>query len=545
VADASAFPTLTADQIDRLAAYGTPRDVEVGDLLFVEGQESYDLVVILEGRVQILRRTGDREVVVAEHGAGRFLGELNLLTGQRTYLAARVVERGRVLLVTPASLRRLLASETDIGDLVFSAFLARREILRSGEGAAAVQIIGSTFSADSLAVRAYATANRIPHTWVDVDEAEDTAVLLASKGLRPVDVPVVVTTTGVLKRATPGAFAEHLGLAYRPHDGSAYDLVVVGAGPGGLAAGVYGASEGLHTLVLDAAGQGGQAGASSRIENYLGFPSGISGGELTQLAAIQAQRLGAELRSPCRVRAVEAVPEGFVLQLEGGAAVAARAVVLALGARYRKLPVPELSRYEGNGVFYAATDLETRRCRNGHAVVVGGGNSAGQAAVHLAQQDADVIVAIRGDDLAASMSTYLIDRIVAHPRIELRTRTEVVGLHGDTHLTEVDLRHRDTGDVERVPCEGLFSFIGAEAPTDWLGDLVALDDDGFVLTDAALTADHLDERWHGRRPLPFETSCPGVFAVGDVRSGSMKRVAAAVGEGSSAVRSVHQARQRG
>lgn len=544
--DETAMPTLSDTQIDRLRPFGTERWFAAGAYLFEEGQDSYDLSVILEGAVEVVRRGQDAhgddvEELVATHGRHRFLGELNLFTGQRTYLAARAVEDTLVLAIPPAELRRLMSAENDLGDLIFSALAARRVIIKHGVGAHAMKIIGSRYSADAHRLRTFVTSSCVPHTWLDLDDSPEVAELLRSRGLTACDTPVVITPTAVLRDPTPGELAEHLGLSYRGDATDVYDLAVVGAGPGGLAAGVYGASEGLRTIVLDGTGAGGQAGGSSRIENYLGFPTGVSGGELTQRAALQAQRLGATLRSPCQVTALRRDDGHWVLDLDGDAELRTRAVVLALGARYRRLPIPDLDRFEGAGVFYAATDLEVRTCAGQDVTVVGGGNSAGQAAIYLAGTGAAVQVAIRGDDLRRSMSTYLVDRIDAHPAIDVLTRTEVRGLHGNGHLEEIDLEMTGERRSERARCRGLFSFIGAQAPTGWLGDLVALDTRGFVLTDRSIPPDALGHEWEvtGRAPLPFETSQPGVFAVGDVRDGSMKRVAAAVGEGSSAVRSVH------
>ena len=365
-------------------------------------------------------------------------------------------------------------------------------------------------------------------------------VLLAGMGLRPVDTPVVVTPTAVLRHPTVGEFAEHLGLTFRPTPGFTFDLVVVGTGPAGLASAVYGASEGLTTVALDAVGAGGQAGASSRIENYVGFPNGVSGGDLTGSAAIQAQRLGARLNAPCEVAGLR-VEHGFhVLVLADGSEIPARAVIVATGARYRRLAVPDLDRFEGAGVYYAATDLEARVCGGQDVIVLGGGNSAGQAAIFLAQQGSNVAIAIRRDDLSVSMSHYLIERIDANPRIQVHTCTEVRELAGDGHLARVTLEHTATGERRNVPCSGLFCFIGAVPATEWLDDLVELDGNGFVLTDRSLShPESTGPSFAGRVVLPFETSVPGIFAVGDVRQGSLKRVASAVGEGSSAVRSVH------
>jgi thioredoxin reductase (NADPH) len=350
----------------------------------------------------------------------------------------------------------------------------------------------------------------------------------------------VITPTAVLRHPTPGEFAAHLGLTYRNIPGYLSDLVVVGTGPAGLAAAVYGASEGLETIALDAVAAGGQAGASSRIENYVGFPNGISGDDLVSRAAIQAIRLGARLNAPCDVAGLR-VDDGFhVVVLADGSEISTRAVIVASGARYRRLEVADLERFEGAGVYYAATDLEARVCRGSGVVVVGGGNSAGQAAIYLAQQGSPVSLVVRRRELAETMSQYLITRIEANSHIEVLKHTEVRGLNGETHLEAVTLEDKQTGTRWVVPCQGLFCFIGAVPATAWLGDCVALDRSGFVLTDRSLP-DALanDSVFGGRDPLPLETSQPGVFAVGDVRSGSLKRVAAAVGEGSSAVRSVH------
>jgi thioredoxin reductase (NADPH) len=389
-----------------------------------------------------------------------------------------------------------------------------------------------------MSLRAFAAHSHLAHHWIDLEDAEDPAALLASLGLTPQDVPAVVMTTETLRRPSPGTFAEHLGLTFRPTPGYLFDLVVVGSGPAGLAAAVYGASEGLRTVSLDAVTIGGQAGTTSRIENYAGFPNGISGEALTGRTALQAMRLGARLNAPCSVAGLK-VEAGFhAVVLEDGSEIPTRAVIVASGARYTRLAVEDLERFEGAGVYYAATDLEARVCDGTSVTVVGGGNSAGQAALYLAQSRCRVTIAIRREDLTQSMSQYLIERIEADPRIELVTGVEVQRLLGGDHLEQVTLKSIATGDEQQtLACSGLFCFIGARPATAWLGDSVLLDSDGFVLTDRQLP-EELDGR--GTAALPFETSVPGVFAVGDVRHGSMKRVAAAVGEGSSAVRSVHE-----
>ena len=539
--DAVAAPVLNELQLAELAQFGEDRAVETGDVLFRVGDATYDFIIILSGEVEIVREEHGISTVVAHHGPGRFLGELNLLTGQRVYLTARMSQPGRVLAIPPDQFRRLLGEKPDLADIIFRALVARRDFLREGSGAETMRILGSRFSSEALALRSFATRARLPHKWTDLEEAEDVDVLLASMGLRPRDTPVVVTPTAILRRPTPGDLAEHLGLSFRAVPGYMFDLVVVGTGPAGLAAAVYGASEGLDTISLDAAGSGGQAGASSRIENYVGFPNGISGDDLAARAAIQAQRLGARLNAPCDVLGLRSEAGFHVVVLGDGSEIPARAVIVASGARYQRLAVEDLDRFEGAGVYYAATDLEVRTCNRLPVVVVGGGNSAGQAAIYLAQQGSKVTIAIRGDDLSRRMSRYLVQRIeAAYPAIEVRTCTEVRALEGGSHLERVVLEHSLSHFRETVECQGLFCFIGADPATAWMGDAVMLDDRGFVLTDRSLPTDVVGREFEGRAPLPFETSRPGVFAVGDVRNGSIKRVAAAVGEGSSAVRSVHE-----
>ncbi len=533
------FPAFSPDVLDELSEFGEQEELAAGDVLYRAGEARWDFYVLMEGAVEVVRDDESQQLVVS-YGAGQFIGELGLLTGQRTYLTARATRKGTVLVIRHEAFRRLMATKPAISDTIFRALIGRREALRSTSAAEAVQIIGSRFSPEALALRTFAARNRLAHTWVDLEEADDVGVLLASKGLSAGDSPVVITPTGVLRHPTPGQFAEQLGLTYRPTPGRIFDLVVVGVGPAGLAASVYGASEGLDTVSLDAVGPGGQAGSSSRIENYVGFPNGISGGDLAASTAVQAQRMGAWLVSPCEVSGLR-VEQGFhILSLIDQSEVPARAVIIATGARYQRLAISDLERFEGNGVYYAATDLEARSCSGSDVVVVGGGNSAGQAALYLSQGGSRVSIVIRRSNLSVTMSAYLIDRIAADTNIEVLADTEVRALHGDSHLESVVIEHTPTGRSQTKECVALFCFIGARPATSWLDGTVALDKKGFALTDRSLLLDTVRAPvFAGREPLPFETSAPGVFAAGDVRQGSMKRVAAAVGEGSSAVRSVH------
>ena len=538
--EGAAFPRLTEAQFARLTSFGAPETVEAGEVLYGPGDPTYDLIVMEDATVEIVQpatRDAPEESLV-RFGPGAFLGELNLLTGQAVYLIARVVENGRVHRIAPASFRRLMAEDPELSDILLEAFQARREILTHNGASRGLEIIGSAMDPVSLALRTYAARRRLPHLWFDADSVAGHSLLKAAS-LTSADLPAVLLPDRALKQATPGELAETLGLTYRGDTGGSVDLAVVGAGPAGLAAAVYAASEGLNTVLLDGVGPGGQAAASSRIENYLGFPSGISGGELAERAETQALKFGARLSTPCEVVAINC-DEHLNAVLDDGTEIPTRALMIATGARYRSLPLERWDELVGAGIFYAATELEARTCARDPVAVVGGGNGAGQAALFLASCGCDVTVAIRRPEIESGMSQYLVDRLLASPKITVLGGTEVTRIEGEDVLESISLAG-PAGETEQA-CRGLFCFIGAEPATGWLSG-VALDEDGFVRTDVQLAADELGEIWSalGRGPLPFETSVPGVFAVGDVRHGSMKRVAAAVGEGASAVRSVHTA----
>jgi thioredoxin reductase (NADPH) len=538
--EGAAFPRLTEAQFARLTSFGAPETVEAGEVLYGPGDPTYDLIVMEDATVEIVQpatRDAPEESLV-RFGPGAFLGELNLLTGQAVYLIARVVENGRVHRIAPASFRRLMAEEPELSDILLEAFQARREILTHNGASRGLEIIGSAMDPVSLALRTYAARRRLPHLWFDADSVAGHSLLKAAS-LTSADLPAVLLPDRALKRATPGELAETLGLTFRGDSGGSVDLAVVGAGPAGLAAAVYAASEGLNTVLLDGVGPGGQAAASSRIENYLGFPSGISGAELAERAETQSLKFGARLSTPCEVVAINC-DEHLNAVLDDGTEIPTRALMIATGARYRSLPLERWDELVGAGIFYAATELEARTCAGDPVTVIGGGNGAGQAALFLASCGCDVTVAIRRPEIESGMSQYLVDRLLASPKVTVLGGTEVTRLEGGHVLESISLAG-PAGETEQA-CRGLFCFIGAEPATGWLSG-VALDEDGFVRTDVQLAADELGEIWSvlGRGPLPFETSVPGVFAVGDVRHGSMKRVAAAVGEGASAVRSVHTA----
>lgn len=472
-------------------------------------------------------------------GPALFLGELNLLTGQRVFVSARVAADGEVIRVPVAQVRQLIATNPRLGDMLLTAFMARRAVLLTG-ASASLRLVGSPFDAETRRLREFLSRACIPHEWLDPDRDSATDRILQIHQLDRGDLPAVVPADTVLRRATTGQLADHLGYTATRVTDHCFDLVIVGSGPAGLAAAVYGASEGLRTLGLELASIGGQAGSSSRIENYLGFPTGVSGAELAKRAYVQAEKFGAQLTTSCAAASLRTQDGHFMIGLSDGTELVARAVIVATGAKYRRLEIARLDDFEGAGVYYAATELEARSCTAAPVTVVGGGNSAGQAAMFLAESCSDVTLVIRRGDLRTGMSQYLVDRVESHPRIEVRTDTIVTDLDGDTTLHTVRLRC-DQREHEQ-PCVGLFSFIGAEPASGWLSGAAALDPRGFVLTDRSLDPWMLDQRWDAldRQPLPFETSHPGLFAVGDVRCGSTKRVAAAVGEGSAAVRSVHE-----
>jgi thioredoxin reductase (NADPH) len=454
-----AFQQLTDAELAALKQFGTRRAVSAGDYLYREGDSAYDFYVVLADAVEIVVSADGKERVIARHTPGRFLGELNLLTGQRVYVSARVAESGEVLAIPREAFRRVIATQASLSDKILAAFLTRRAIHLTG-ASSAIRVIGSRFSPDSTRVREFLVRNRIPHEWLDLDAESEVEHLLREFEIAARDVPVVIVSGKVLRRPTAGVLSDYLGLTVGTVPDGGFDLIVVGAGPAGLAAAVYGASEGLRTLVLEMEAVGGQAGASSRIENYLGFPTGISGGDLTQRATVQAQKFGASFSSPCTVGSLREEAGHFVLRLSNGTEVPGRAVIVATGARYRRLDAVGLERIESRGVYYSATELEARACAGSPAVVAGGGNSAGQAALFLATAGSAVTIVISGPDLAASMSRYLVDRIEADTQIVLRRNTRIVALEGDEFLTGV--RISSPNGEKTLATTALFSFIGAD-----------------------------------------------------------------------------------
>ncbi|MEA2496047.1 MAG: thioredoxin reductase [Thermoleophilaceae bacterium] len=529
-----AFPRLGDDALEALEAYAEHRAVSVGEILFADGDSSYDFFVVLSGKVAVVQNADcDDEKIIGVHGDRRFLGELNMLTGEAVYLTARVVEAGEVLQVPREKLREFIDREPSVADLVMRAYLARRALL-IGLGAGP-RVVGSRYSPDTRRLRVFLARNRFPHGFIDLEEDASAEALVRELDVGPAELPIVIHGHQMFRNPSNDELARELGLRRPSRGETVCDLLVVGAGPAGLAASVYGASEGLATVTIDAIAAGGQAGTSTRIENYLGFPGGISGMELAERATLQATKFGTRLLVPAEAVGFGRHDDHYRARLADGEQVDARAVVIATGARYRKLGVPRIDDLTGLGVYYAATPMEAEMCADSHVAVVGGGNSAGQATAFLATRVRKVTLMVRGPDLGRTMSRYLIDQIERIDNVEIRTETEVVELLGGRSVDGLMIRSR-SGEAVRLDATALFVFIGADPKTAWLSDEVELDDKGFVLTGQELAGTREGEA----ALLMLETSAAGVFAVGDVRSGSIKRVASAVGEGSMAVRLVHQ-----
>ncbi|MCY1078435.1 FAD-dependent oxidoreductase [Archangium lansingense] len=530
---AQTFPRLSPDMAARVSAYGTEEWLPKGTFLFQRGDRRIDFFFVLEGCIEILDFGPDGEPnLVVEHSEGQFTGELNLFNDREILVSGRTTTDSRVVRVKHADFRRLVTGEPDIGELIMRAFILRRVgLIQHSQGG--VILIGPGHGANTLRLERFLIRNGYPHRLLDTEVDPAAGGFLACFKLTPDQLPVVIAPGRRVFHNPPNALlSDELGITESVDPGHSYDLVVVGAGPGGLAAAVYAASEGLETLVIEALAPGGQAGTSSKIENYLGFPTGISGQALAGRAQVQAQKFGARLLISRAVTGIDCERTPYRLRMEDGRTVMARAVVIATGARYRKLDVPQLERFEGQGIHYAATAMEAQLCTGEEVVVVGGGNSAGQAAVFLSRTVARVHVLVRGRGLAATMSDYLVQRIHSSPRITLHTRTELTALDGDTLLREVTWINRDTGEVSTHRIGNVFVMIGAEPNTEWLQGCLELDNKGFVKTG-------YDAEGH---PLasPYETTRLGIYAVGDVRSGSVKRVASSVGEGSVVVQAIHR-----
>jgi thioredoxin reductase (NADPH) len=532
----SMFPTLDDAQIARVRAYGDEREVQAGEVLFEQGDVDKGMFVVLSGSIEIINVSASDHEPFQIIGAGTFTGEVGQLAGRRTLVRARAHENSRLLEIAHANLRRLMQTDAALGEIFLRAFLLRR-IYLIGHQIGDVVLIGSSHSGDTLRLREFLARNGHPYVYVDVERDNDVQELLDRFDVATKDVPVMICRNDlVLRNPSNAEAAKCLGLNEGIDETSLYDLVVVGAGPAGLAAAVYGSSEGLNVLVVEGNAPGGQAGSSSRIENYLGFPTGISGQELTGRAFVQAEKFGARIAVACAAKALHCARPPYELDLTDGGTVRARSVVLASGARYRRPDLPNLAQLEGAGIYYGASSVEALLCKSEEVAIVGGGNSAGQAALYLSTAASKVYLLVRGPGLADTMSRYLVARIEGCNEIQLLTWTQVESIQGDGRLERLSWRNTKTGERQEHNIRHLFLMTGADPNTEWLGRCVALDEKQFVKTGAELGAD-----WNWpRHPYMLETSLPGVFAVGDIRAGSVKRVASAVGEGSMAVQFVHK-----
>jgi thioredoxin reductase (NADPH) len=527
------FPRLSEEMVERLAGYGSEQRLAAGDSLYERGQRRVDFFLVREGRIEIFDRDADgraRSLIVLKER--QFPGELNLLNNHPVMMNVRAVTDARVIRVTNADLRRLASFEPDIGELMLRAFILRRVgLLRHALGA--ITLLGDLRGGESLRLHSFLTRNAYPFQAVDAGTDARAKAMLDRLGIALSHLPAVVLPSGkVLGNPSNAALADELGLTEILDPAHVHDVAVVGAGPAGLAAAVYAASEGLDTIVIEGNAPGGQAGTSSRIENYLGFPTGISGQGLAGRAQVQAQKFGARIAISRHVTRLDCNRSPYRIVLDDGQEVTTRAVIVATGARYRKLALAEMERFEGRGIYYAATAMEAQLCAGSEVIVVGGGNSAGQAAVFLSRFAAHVHVLVRGPSLAATMSDYLVQRIKSSPRISLHTKTEIKALSGESTLRQVTWQNRDGEGSETRPVQHVFVMIGADPNTDWLRECLALDVQGFVITGTDEQGNKLDS--------PYATRRPGVYAVGDVRAGSVKRVASGVGEGSVVIQSIHR-----
>ena len=538
--DAGRSPALDAAQIEVLRRYGSEQPVAAGDVLFADGDETYDLIVVLAGEVQIVEHYGQPgQTVIATYGPSRFLGEIGLLTGQRVYLSAVASSAGTVLRVPTDQVPVVMAQEVGLSELILRTFLLRHAIL-TGLGSG-LTLIGSRFDAGTRRLLEVLARNRLASRWLDLEGSPEAEAMLRELDVPVADLPIVVVPGGpLLRRPASRELLDALGLSgpASADPSEVCDLLVVGAGPGGLAAAVYGASEGMVTVLAEDTALGGQAGTSSRIENLLGFPAGVSGEELAARATLQAEKFGVRVKLGSRAVSLSSEDGMHLVRFDDGEVTTAKAVIIATGARYRRLPLDRLADFEGVGVYYAATQMEAQACRAGPVAIVGGGNSAGQAALFLSRSSAAVHVIIRGQSLDSSMSRYLIDQIERNPRITVTPRTQVTALLGEDQLEGVRVLDITAQQTSELPVRGLFVFIGAEPATEWLAGQLAEDSHGFLITGSGVPADKLDDP--GQMPLFLETSRPGIFAVGDVRSGSVKRAATAIGDGSMAVRLVYE-----
>ena len=544
-AHTQSFPKLNEEQIDRIRSCGSVRPVKVGDVLFEPGDTDVPFFVLLSGKMEIVQPGIDGERAIAGHDPYEFTGEITMISGQKCLVRGRVTESGEFLELSADALRALVGKDAELSEILMRAFILRRlALIKSGFGNAV--LMGSRHSAATLELREFLTRNGYPYTYIDLDTDRTSQDLLDRFNVSLADVPVVICHgRNVMRNPTIQALANCLGFNATIDKTHVRDVIIVGAGPAGLAAAVYAASEGLDVLVIETHAPGGQAGSSSKIENYLGFPTGVSGLELAARATTQAQKFGANMMIARSVQRLNCDKQPYEVHLDGGEKLATRAIVIATGAQYNKPELENLHKFEGEGIYYGATYIESQLCGSDEVAVVGGGNSAGQAAVFLSQSAEKVHMLVRKSELASTMSRYLIQRLTENPKIELHFNTEIVGLEGNSHLERVKWKDKKTGEVSTHDIPHLFIMAGASPRTDWLRGCLALDEKGFILTgrdlDDGFVTDEMPKWPLSRRPQMLETSLPAVFAVGDARAGNVKRVASAVGEGAISIHLVHRA----
>ncbi|MBI3474506.1 MAG: FAD-dependent oxidoreductase [Acidobacteria bacterium] len=540
------FPALSEAQIKRLMPLGTVRKVKVGEVLFQPGTTLVPFFVVLSGSMEIVQSSlkGER-LIVAHDTRGDFTGELTMISGRAVLVTGRVNVAGEFLELTPEAFRAVIAKDAELSEILMRAFILRRlALINAGYGN--LILMGSNHSAHTLRLREFLTRNGQPHNYVDLDTDKDSQELLDRFHISVDEIPVVICSSSrnVMRNPTVSELADCLGFNATVDESQVHDVVVIGAGPSGLAAAVYAASEGLDVMVIETAAPGGQAGSSSKIENYLGFPTGVSGQELANRATTQALKFGAKMMVAHSVESLDCSARPYKVMLDGGTCLLTRSIVISSGAQYNKPKIGNLAKFEGQGVYYGATFMESQMCGGDDVIVVGGGNSAGQAAVYMSQATRKVYMLVRAPELSSTMSRYLIQRIEENPAIELHYKTEIIALGGDTHLESVTWRDNATGETSTHPIRHIFVMTGASPRTDWLKGCLALDPKGFILTGRDVVEGALQDEgpaWPKTRlPFMLETSLPGVFAVGDVRSGNVKRVASAVGEGAISIHMVHQ-----
>ena len=531
-----AFPKLDDSQITALDQFATSKSFTDGETLFHAGESDFKFFVIKKGQVEIVEQSTGSKQSVTVHDAREFTGDIDMLTGRPSVVSAVAKGDCEVYEISAQDLRRILKEIPKLGDSILQAFLTRRKLLEESEFIG-LKVVGSKFSRDTFRIKDFLSKNRVPFTWIDLETDQKVNDLLGQFEISEDETPIVTFDNNcILKNPSNSELGEKIGIK-KPLEDTVYDLVVVGAGPAGLAAAVYGASEGLHTVVLEKTAPGGQAGSSSKIENYMGFPTGLSGTDLANRAMLQAEKFGALFSTPAEVVGLEFDSSYNVLRLASGESVSAQCVLISTGVYYRKLDVEGCDRFDGSGVYYSATAVEAQMCSNSTVIIVGGGNSAGQAAVFLSEYTKKVLLLIRGDDLSKKMSQYLLRRVEQTENIELLTNTEITKMDGDDVLRSVEITNNKSGEKKTVETAAVFIFIGAIPHTDWLPDEIETDEKGFVKTGLMVAE---SDSWKATRgPFLLETSRPSVFAAGDVRLDSIKRVASAVGEGSMTVQFVH------